>query len=193
MEILRASRNNLASVLMGKNIQFPWRGQRDVVITVPYEEWILFIREYSGYLNHRAPLDYRKALVDIGTDTSIRYFLYDISWAQYSELACSSNVSKDSTLILPHFDNGRVVSMDEVMSVLKQLPSEDVIKCNNSLKAITRNYYNLTDSPDMSFGLVDLSNLSEWNMFVFRLCLYLQSKSNKKYKTEQINIDWRSI
>lgn len=193
MEILKANRENLASVLMGKNIQFPWRGQRDVVISVPYGEWVMFIRDYGSYLNNRSPLDYRKATANIGDDVSIRYFLYDISWAQYSELACSSNVNKDATLILPNFDDGRLISINEVMSTIDSLQGEDVVKCNNSLKAVTRNYYNLMDVTDLSFGLVDLDNLSEWNMFIFKICLYLQSRSNKKFKTEKINIDWRGI
>lgn len=193
MEIIEANRDNLASVLMGKNIQFPWRGQRDVVISVPYEEWIEFVQNYNSYLLYRNPLDYRKAVEQRGSDMSIRYFLYDMSWAQYSELACSSNISRDATLILPYFDGGKLISISEVLSVLDTMKLPDITKYHNSLRAVTRNYYNLMDATDMSFGLVDLSNLSEWNGFVFKICLYLQSKSNNRVKTEKVNIDWRSI
>ena len=35
MNVIRAESGNLASILMGKNIQFPWRGQKDVLILVP--------------------------------------------------------------------------------------------------------------------------------------------------------------
>lgn len=192
MEIIKANRGNLASVLMGKNIQFPWRGQRDVVISIPYEEWIAFVQNYGSYLRYRGPLDYRKA-AEKDSAMSVRYFLYDMSWAQYSELACSSNIRRDSTLILPYFDGGKSVSISEVLHVLDLMEMKDILKYHNSLKAVTRNYYNLMDSTDMSFGLVDLSNLSEWNGFVFKICLYLQSKSTNKVETEKVNIDWRSI
>lgn len=193
MEVVKARRDNLASVLMGKNIQFPWRGQKDVVISVPYTEWIKFIQEYGSYLQHRNPIDYKKALAQKGEDVSIRYFMYDISWAQYSELACSSNIQKDSTLILPYFDDGINVSIDDAMAVLEEMDIQTVTKYHNYLKAVTRNYYNLMGMADMSFGLVDLSSLSEWNKFIFKMCLFLQSRSSNKIKTERLNVDWRNL
>lgn len=193
MEIIKANSGNLACVLMGKNLQFPWRGQKDVVINVPYNEWLSFIEGYGSYLRYRSPLDYSKAVQQRGTDLSVRYFLYDISWAQYSELACSSNIQNDATLILPHFDDGIFVSIANAMSDLDELSYEEVLKYHNRLRAITRNYYNLIGSSDISFGLVDISKLSEWNLFVFKICLYLQSKSSNTIKTEKINVDWRSI
>lgn len=193
MDIVKANSGNLASVLMGKNIQFPWRGQRDVVISVPYDEWVNFIQGYGSYLRYRGPLDYTKAVLEKGADLSVRYFLYDISWAQYSELACSSNVGSDATLILPYFDDGRFIQIDRVLSDLDELDLPEVTKYHNRLRAVTRNYYSLIGATDISFGLVDLSNLSEWNVFVFKLCLYLQSRSSNTVKTERINIDWRSL
>lgn len=193
MEIVKANRGNLASVLMGKNIQFPWRGQKDVVISIPYGEWVAFVQDYGSYLRYRGTLNYRKAVMERDTDMSIRYFLYDVSWALYSELACSSNVRKDATLILPYFDDGRLIQISEVMEILDLIQMPDLLKYHNRLQAITRNYYNLMDATDMSFGLVDLSTLSEWNGFVFKICLFLQSRSNNTVKTEKLNIDWRSI
>ena len=193
MEIVKANRGNLASVLMGKNIQFPWRGQKDVVISIPYNEWVAFIQDYGSYLRYRGSLDYKKAVMEKGSDMSIRYFLYDVSWAQYSELACSSNVRKDATLILPYFDDGRTIPVSEVLKILDLMKMPELQKYINRLSAITRNYYNLMDSTDMSFGLVDFSHLSEWNGFVFKICLFLQSRSNNSIKTEKLNIDWRSL
>lgn len=193
MEVIRARGGNLASVLMGKNIQFPWRGQKDVVISIPYNEWIIFIQEYGSYLQNRHPIDYGRALALKGEDASIRYFMYDVSWALYSELACSSNIHKDSTLILPHFDDGELISIDDVMSILNEMDFETVSKYHNYLKAITRNYYNLIGSSDMSFGLVDLPNLSDWNKFVFKMCLFLQSRSSNRIETKRLNVDWRNL
>jgi hypothetical protein len=193
MEIIKANNKNLASVLMGKNIQFPWRSQRDVVISVPYSEWLKFIQNYGEYLVQRKPLDYAKAAMQGNSDMSIRYFLYDISWAQYSELACSSNVSQDSTLILPYFDDGKVVTISDLIKEVDSISDSDVTKYANRLSAVTRNYYDLVGSIDNSFGLVDASNLSTWNSFIFKVCIYLQSKSQNNIKTEKLNIDWRSL
>lgn len=193
MEVVKAKRDNLASVLMGKNIQFPWRGQKDVVIIVPYSEWLKFIQEYGSYLQHRNPIDYNKALSQKGEDVSIRYFMYDVSWALYSELACSSNIQKDATLILPYFDDGVNISIEDVMSSLDELDMESVKRYHDYLKAITRNYYNLLGVADMSFGLVDLPNLSDWNKFIFKMCLFLQSRSSNRIKTERLNVDWRNL
>lgn len=193
MEIIKANSGNLASVLMGKNIQFPWRGQSDVVISVPYEEWVKFIQNFDGYLRYRGPLNYKQAVVEKGTDLSVRYFLYDISWAQYSELACSSNVQEDATLILPYFEDGKYIQIEDALSDLDKLELPEVTKYHNRLRAVTRNYYNLIGATDISFGLVDLSRLSTWNSFIFKMCLYLQSKSSNTVKTERLNVDWRSI
>lgn len=193
MEVVKVNRDNLASVLMGKNIQFPWRGQRDVVISVPYNEWIKFIQEYGGYLQYRQPIDYKKALSLKGEDVSIRYFMYDVSWALYSELACSSNVQRDATLILPYFDNGRDISIDEAMSILNEMDMATVTKYHSYLKAITRTYYNLMGIDDLRFGLVDLPNLSDWNKFIFKMCLFLQSRSSNTIQTERLNVDWRNL
>lgn len=192
MNVIRAESGNLASILMGKNIQFPWRGQKDVLILVPYTEWIKFITDYGEYLQHRRPLDYSKA-TGVNTGVSIRYFLYDISWALYSELACSSNLGTDATLILPHFDDGVSVSLSDVDADIFSQPAESIASYHNKLRAITRNYYNLIGVSDVSFGLVDLSNLSEWNAFVFKLCLYLQSKSSNTVTTSKLNIEWRTL
>jgi hypothetical protein len=191
MEIINANRNNLASVLMGKNIQFPWRGQNDVVIFVPYEEWLEFIKKYKLLLQYRKPLNYEKML-EADEDMKVRYFLYDVSWALYSELACSSNLGKDATLILPHFDGGKIVSFVDVIETYKSMSVDTRKHYDNALKAITRNYYSLNDSADSYYGLVELPNLSDWNTLVYEICIFLQSRSSSKIKTEKLNIDWRS-
>lgn len=191
MEIVNASRNNLASVLMGKNIQFPWRGQNNVVISVPYTEWLCFVQKYKTLLQYRKPLNYEKMLQSDNEGLRIRYFMYDVSWALYSELACSSNVGKNATLILPHFDSGKVVSIGDVVSTVYSMSEDEIAHYHNNLKAVTRNYYGLNDEVDMQYGLVSLPSLSEWNTLIYKICIYLQSRSSNKVATEKINIDWR--
>jgi hypothetical protein len=176
---------------MGKNIQFPWRGQNNVIISVPYTEWLCFVQKYRTLLQYRKPLDYEKMLQSKDELVRIRYFMYDMSWALYSELACSSNVGKDSTLILPHFDSGKVISIGDVVRAFYELGESEINHYHNNLKAVTRNYYGLNDEIDMQYGLVNLPSLSEWNTLIYKICIYLQSRSSNKIATEKINIDWR--
>lgn len=191
MEIVKASRDNLASVLMGKNIQFPWRGQNNVVINVPFAEWLSFVQKYKVLLQYRKPLNYERMLQSQDEGIKVRYFLYDMSWALYSELACSSNVGKNATLILPYFDDGEVISIIDVVKQIVAMGDEQVSHYHNSLKAITRNYYGLTDDIDIQYGLVDVGSLSEWNTLIYEICIYLQSRSSAKISTSKQNIDWR--
>lgn len=191
MEVVIANRNNLASILMGKNIQFTWRGQKNVMIKVPFSEWLQFIQDNKSILINRSPLDYQKVLNATDDDVKVRHFLYDISWALYSELANSSDVNKDATLILPHFDDGVFLSLEDIITKVDEMDEAAILKCHNSLKSATRNYFNVIGSIDSQYGIIDLNNLSEWNMFIFKVCLFLQSRSSNKVKTEKLNIDWR--
>ena len=191
MEILKVNRDNLASVIMGKTIQHPWRGQPDVVISVPFGEWLEFVKNYQDLLCNRNPLSYKRMLASGEEDVAVRYFLYEISWALYSELACSSNISRDATLILPYFDNGKLMSIEDVIAQAYAMSDKQLLKCEASLKAATRNYLNLSGISDMSLGTVDTSILSKWNMLVYRICMFIQSRSSNKVATEKFNIDWR--
>lgn len=191
MEIIKVDRSNLASVIMGKQIQFPWRGQKGVVISVPFYEWLAFVQEYKDILNKRNPLNYSRMLASDNIDMKVRYFYYDISWSLYSELACSSNVRKDATLILPYFDHGKSILIGDVITQIRTMSIEELDKCHSSLKAATRNYYNLTGQQDVAYGLVDVQELSDWNKLVYDICMFIQSRSNNKRVTEQLNIDWR--
>ena len=193
MEIIKVDRSNLASVLMGKQIQFPWRGQKGVVISVPFSEWLAFVQEYKDVLNKRNPLNYSRMLTSDNIDMKVRYFFYDISWALYSELACSSNIRKDATLILPYFDHGKSIFIGDVLTQIKSMSLAEVEKCHSSLKAATRNYYNIAGQQDVYYGIVDVQSLSDWNTLVYEICMFIQSRSSNKKITEQINIDWRII
>lgn len=191
MEIIKSNRNNLASILMGKNIQFPWRGQKDLVILVPFEEWKAFVSQYGGILQYRKPLNYMKLLQSQDEGMFYRYFMFDVAWALYSELACSSNTGADATLIFPHFDTGQIVQIQDYLNLVLAMDTESIEKSHSSLKSATRNYYTLIGTDDLQFGLVDNENLSTWNNLIFRICLYLQSQSSNKVKENRLNVDWR--
>lgn len=192
MEIVRANKNNLASIIMGKNISFPWRGQKDVVISVPYKEWLCFVKEHQHLMTNRIPLNYSKMLASDDEEIKVRYFFYEMSWALYSELANSSNTGKDATLILPYFDDGESVDIMDVVKEVLRMDTPVYDKCHNNLRTSTRNYFSLLGDTDLSYGLVKLNNLSEWNNLIFKICIYLQSKSSNRIITKKLNIDWRA-
>lgn len=191
METVKVNKNNLASIIMGKNISFPWRGQRDLLISVPYNEWLKFIKENRQLIGNRRPLDYSRMLDSKDENMKIRYFYYEMSWALFSELSCSSNVNKDATLILPYFDDGINIDIMEVINEANKIDSASFDKYHSNLKASTRNYFSMLDDADLSYGLVDVKTLSPWNVLIFKICIYLQSKSSNKIVTEKLNIDWR--
>ena len=188
MEIVRANKENLSSILMGKNLPFAWRGQRDLIITVPYTEWYEFIKEYNTLLCYRKPLNYSRMFERNDIELNTRYFWFEMSWALYSELAYSSNIGQDATLILPYFENGKPMDMMSVLSAVKNMSGDMIAKCHDSLIAATRNYYTMGNLSDLQFGVVQTSNLSEWNKLVFYLCIYLQSRSSNTNVTEKLNI-----
>ena len=191
MEIVRANQNNLASVLMGKNLQFPWRGQKDVTILIPFNEWLDFVRNNCDLLSNRPVLKYHKLFESYDEAVAIRYFMYDISWAQYSELAMSSGINRDATLILPYFDDGVRISALDLMKRFALITESDRIKLHNNLKSATKAYNRLVSESDLYYGIVDTEKLSQWNLLVLYSCLYLQSKANKNSELERLNIDWR--
>lgn len=190
MEFVYANHTNLASVLMGKNIQFPWRGQSDVVIVVPFSEWLHFVKEHCLTLQNRKPLNYKTMLDSNDEGRYIRHFYYDISWALYSELACSSNVGKDATMILPYFDGGRNVTIEELEGILKSITETDEHMSRSSLEVATKNYFNMMYNVS-HYGIVDVKSLSAWNTLIYKMCVFLQSRSSNKVITEKLNIDWR--
>lgn len=190
MEIIRANRNNISSIIMGKNIQFNWRGQSDLTILVPYIEWLEFIKEYKDYLKYRKPLDYNLMLQSDDEDIKYRFFYYDISWALYSELALSSDIGKGSTLILPYWEDGESLTLVDAINAVNAMSEEDKIKFHNSLKSATKNYHNIIGSSDYAYGIINVDKLSQWNYAIFLIVLYLQARSNKKNKTEKINLKW---
>lgn len=191
MEIIKATKENLASVIMGKTIQHPWRGQPDIVIAIPYSEWLSFIKKYVDVISNRNPLNYRRMLATDDEAVMIRYFYYEVSWALYSEIALSSNVRKDATLIVPYFDSGESIPIEDIIAQASKMTVEDTTQCDNSLKAATRSYYGIIGATDVSLGTVDTSILSNWNMLAYKLCMYIQSRSSKKVETTKFNIDWR--
>lgn len=189
MEIINANHKNLASVLMGKNLYFPWRSQRGVLINVRYQEWLTFVREHQAYLRYRNILSADNILKADATKKK-RLFIYDISWAQYSEVVFSSNVGEDATLIIPQLDDGVTVTITDINKFREQLSIEEERKLHSQLIHMNNIYYSLFG--DNSNGSVVLSEygLSEWNDQLYSLCLYLQSKVSDS-ALENFNIDWR--
>lgn len=197
MKLIKANHNNLASVLMGKNIWFPWRGQRDVVISVSYDDWFDFIVEFNTYFKYRTDMAYSEAVSEKGSLSSYKYFCNDISWALYNELCISANMQEDATLILPYFDDGEDKNIESVINFVNSY--QGAFKSLKNLEAWTGVYNSIIsgnqsyDGPK-AFGKLGDIDLSDWNCIVCKLCVYLQSLVRlQDVESMKVNIDWRSL
>ena len=164
MEVVRCNENNLASVLMGKGVDLPWRGQRNVCILIPYDEWFSFIQNNKSMLGLRQPLQYDKILNSGSLARRYKYFMFECTWALYNEILISENNGKSCTLILPEFPDGQSVSYEHILNEAKQMP-QDVFQ---------KNYKSLQIAKP-SWGGLYHSNLIDWNWDNLRLCVYLHS------------------
>lgn len=193
MEIVKANKDNLASVIMGKNIYLPWRGQKELIIQLPYSAWLDFIKERIELIQYRKPLDYRAMLSKHDDAVNVRYFMYECAWALYSELAITSSRGEDATLILPYFDSGENITLSDIIDEVRKMSTDDFEKYHSYLRAATKNYYDIGGMNNINWILLDTENLSDWNRLLFYVCIYIQSRSSKYVETKKLNIDLEGI
>ncbi len=173
---LDVSKDNMAGVVMGKNVYLPWRGQRNVCLNVSFNEWLSFIREYGSILTDRTPVNYQKAL-NGGQMLTYRMYMFDVSWALYNEVMISANESCDATLIVPYFgEEYKSVSLQECVDRARALSSDLSMKCARRLSIAQPC---VLSSPTERF--------SDWNYQLFLLSLYLHSFAYSK-TMEKFNI-----
>ena len=141
---------NIASVLMGYNINTGWRLQSDLSILVPYQSWLTFTRMYK----HLRPL--------VG-EPSIKEYYKELATVQYNEVLFASQQYKDGTLILPSqsgydtYDFNEFNSKFENLGVLK---SKDFIYY---LESRVLSYYQLKDKNIFVPTSVNIKKISDWN------------------------------
>ena len=192
MEFMSANSRNLISVLMGKNLYFPWRSQSDVCIIVPYDEWLGFIGSMQPYLRNRGVLS-PATILQSDEDIKMRMFLCDIGWAQYSELVFSSNVGKDSTIIIPSFKKADNVGKSDVLDFMYSVGVDAMKKSLDFYKNMDNYYYALFGPNSNGVIRIHYDKLSDFNKEVYYMCLYLciKGKLERDGNLKKFNIDWR--
>lgn len=165
------SKDELMSVLLGYDVDTGWRSQNDVVISVPYKQWVQFNSENKGLrINVK--------------DLSERSFMRDISLAQYNELLYSSYIKKDATLILPVSDN-EVTYTDTLFEFADSLSGDELYSAYENIVIGLRNYFRCVDV-DMNINpRVNERMLSPWNKRIYHTALSYQLFD------EALNIIWR--
>lgn len=171
MSHIVAKQSELMSILLGYNINTGWRSQSDVVVFVPYSEWVSFNREH---LNIRVNI----------SNLSHTSFMYDISMALYNELLFSSRLGKNGTLIIP-VTEGSNISKSDYIEFCKRIPEKTLVTLYKKVDVGIRNYFRCVDVNMNVSTLVKESKLSDWNKLLYRMSLsYILLK-------DPINIQWR--
>ena len=170
MQRIIATSDNLASVLMGYNIDAGWRHQSDLNILVDYNEWKAFIQRYGSlrYSIH---------------SYSMKMYYFDLSIAQYNEVLWSSSIGRDATLLLPY--SGDKLTKDEYIQYMNAFDTKVYVDIYNKVQIALRNYFRCIDVNSNINIDVNESRLSDWNRLLFRLSLSYQ------LLPKLISIDWR--
>lgn len=160
------AKDNLMSVVFGKDVWLPWRGQSCLSLYIPYSEWLLFRNEYKHILKDRQLPDY----VSLNSGTSpeelqFRDYMFDVGWALYNEVMLSANKYKDATLILPMFEGvSESLTVIECANIASYFDEGEFNKYYN-------NFVNMI--PNSTY--VEWVDMSEWNQNLLYLSIYLQS------------------
>lgn len=171
MEHIVVRQGELMSILLGYNIDTGWRSQSDVIIYVPYEEWVHFNNEHLGLR------------VNVN-NTSHATFMYDMALAQYNELLFSSRRGKDATLILPIM-KGPDINKSDYIKFCNGLSMNILNTAYRKVDLGIRNYFRCVDVNMNVSTMLKENKLSDWNKLLYRVALsYL-------LLTEPINIKWR--
>lgn len=178
MNYIQCDKTNMACIILGKKVYTPLRGQPNVIIQIPFTEWLAFISENHTLLD-RQPLRYKMMLEEDNPLRTYKFFMFECSWVLYNEMTISAREGLDSTIILPYFEKGTSLEFSLIKKEVSLFRKEDMELYYNKLLRTSPSSYN-----------VSLDSLSKWNMDILLLCIYLQSKAKAK-EVQEINIDWR--
>ena len=173
-----ANKNTLSSILLGKGIYVPWRGQSNMIIRIPFEEWLEYVHENVDILKHRVPINYEYIVQNKNPLREYRYFMFECSWAFYNEVMVSANQGVDATIILPKFETEVEESLTKILDKVDEIPEESFQK-----------YYRNLINAKPTCTYVPLPNLSKHNFLCFQVCCYLQSYAFGN--VTEFNINWR--
>lgn len=181
MKEISISSKNIMSVIMGTGVNQTWRGQPNLVINVPFDEWFTFVKDNSDLLASRSPFNCKEIISNNKSVNWYKVFLWDIIHAQYNEICVSANLGNNATIIIPSYDGDNSVHLLDCVSACNNLSPEDFEKARRMI---------LAQKPEPP-GFY-CNSISTWNHNLFRYCIYLQHLAfTKKGDEVKIKVDWR--
>lgn len=179
----------LASVLMGKDLYFQWRGQCDFAIIVDYTEWLKFVETNINLLQNRTALNYKRLLLTTTSiETKYRYFYYDVAWAQYIEVLLSSSRNKEASMILPYNANCNEITIETIHYNFSRIPDKNKQTALNSFKSVTTAYSQLKSQSNIRYLTIEYESLSDWNKALLDVVIYLHVRSLGELDNDNLNI-----
>lgn len=175
MEHIIASSSELASVLMGYNVDAGWRCQPDVCIDVPFDEWCSFNKRYGQIRTCISRID-------------IATYNLDLATTLYNEVLYAYSTGGEATPIVPYNRDVKEdrYSLDEYLSQFTRL-TRDTERVNSIIIGRNIRKYYEKFNPNMEVYVhIDSSKLSDWNYK-----LYMVALSYIQFKNKLINLQWR--
>lgn len=182
MKEISVNADNLMSVIMGTGVSMTWRGQKGLVIRVPFAEWYSFVEKNCDLLVNRSPFNCKEMLQSGKKYNWYKIFLWDVIRAQYNELCISSNTGKDCTVIIPDCGDGSTaMNLVDCVTSYNSLSNDEVKEALSMIRALKP-----------SAPMLVSPTLSAWNNNLFSYCIYLQHFAlNSKGTATKVKIDWR--
>lgn len=179
MQSLQCDKSNMASIILAKGVLTPLRGQPNLIVQIPFGEWYKFVQENVDYLRSRQPLQYDLMLNSGNPTRAYKFYMFDCSWALFNELNTSANCGLNSSLIFPYFNDGKAISVGDILERARAMSDEDFARMYNKMMNATPHC-----------PIVPINVLTPWNYNVLQICVYLQSMIYNE-RQEKVNIDWR--
>ena len=156
----------------------PWRCQSDINIIVPYEEYKAFVLDMINssvcYLDGNIDV-YRKA-TEKGNELLLhRLYLRDVSASIYNEVSISYNYGKDATLI----STGYNADYEErtLASTIQKIQPFEKVKINSAVEKLSKQMFTC---------IINIEELSEWNLALYYYSVYLRILTAEVPKKEKL-------
>lgn len=171
VENITVDHMNIASILMGYNINTGWRSQPNITISIPYKAWLTFTQTYR----HLRPLVQGLTINDYYTE---------LATVQFNEVLRCYQDNREATLILPLNDNSDVMNFSEYNESFEKLGLIDsgylVI-----LQDRVERYYKLNDKDIFVPTSVNIKKMSAWNKKLLIQAISYLLLGDKLYSIER--------
>lgn len=172
VENITVDHENIASVLMGYNINTGWRFQPNVSISIPYSAWLTFTQMYK----HLRPL---------ASDTSVSAYYQELATVQFNEVLRSIDMQEEGTLILPGNLNETKYNFDDYVDEFSKLNLPSNEQLLGTLQSKVLQYYRLMDRDIFVPTSVRIKGMSDWNKKLLTVAISYLLLDNKLYSIER--------